>query len=296
MNFAELANITGKKPHTLQQAFWRRGLSIKKTKDVQTFIRQPRKKRRAVNTRHLAAYQFRNPAKRRGSSTVEQWIEHPRVVGSIPSPATNNMTLMKKVAQILLRHYSDIQGALFFGSRVMREDTATSDLDLLMVVNDRPGVMRQIEEAKLSVARIGEKLGCEIQVLHIDPESLSSSRLQIDPLLNFALRRGRVEFGFYTIPAMPDIPSKSVAVDAKEYLEDFRSVVSGKSPASWKISKKEALAFLKKFIALRYFLEGMDDINTHWHETFMSVKKATPAKIKNALKREYSLISKYVQG
>lgn len=286
MNFAELSRITGKKSATLKQAFYRRGLSIKKEQDIQTFIQQPRKKR-SRKVEHLSEYQFHTPTLRRGSRAVEQWIENPRVVGSISTPATKNMDLMKQVAKILLTEYRDIQGVMFFGSRVMSEDHSKSDLDLLMVVNDRPGVMKQIDAAKLSLAQLAEKLNCEIQALHIDPETLAASRLQIDPLLNFALRRGRIEFGISTIPVVPNLSAKAVIPDAQAQLEDFQMFLDGRDINSLKISKKEALSFLKKFIALRFFLEKFPDINLYWRENFLSLKSSSLVTIKDLLINKY---------
>jgi len=197
------------------------------------------------------------------------------------------MDLMKQVAKILLTEYRDIQGVMFFGSRVMSEDHSKSDLDLLMVVNDRPGVMKQIDAAKLSLAQLAEKLNCEIQALHIDPETLAASRLQIDPLLNFALRRGRIEFGISTIPVVPNLSAKAVIPDAQAQLEDFQMFLDGRDINSLKISKKEALSFLKKFIALRFFLEKFPDINLYWRENFLSLKSSSLVTIKDLLINKY---------
>lgn len=105
-------------------------------------------------------------------------------------------TLLVRYAQDLLRGVrTRVLSAILFGSTVRAEETATSDVDLLLVVPDEEGVREAEDQAAECAFDLVDKYGNTPEIVVYQVSDLQDGARSERPFLREVLRTGRVVHG-----------------------------------------------------------------------------------------------------
>lgn len=197
MTFQELASITGKTVKSVQQAFYRKRFSIRKSADVQAYLHltlrknEIRKKRPYQSGDHLKPFRYR--AERRSGPEVAAWLAHPRRVGQVGLSSTQQKLLFTLVQSIFMTS-PKVLGVVCTGDWLRGGEGLYFLTVFASGARSTPG-----ERARYAVSQMAENSGQDMRLLPVDVAALPSTVAGNDTL-NVQLTTGRMEYGWVGMP------------------------------------------------------------------------------------------------
>jgi len=198
MTFTELAEIAGKKRKTVEQAFYLKRFSIKKSDDVAAYLhlihrrQEVREKQPWRQTAHLKSFQYRAEPR---VGDVSAWLATPRRVGQMSLDPTKEKLLVSLVRSIFLAS-PKVYSVICMGDWLR----GGAGLYFIAVFSEQAQGSAG-ERTKLIVSQMAESSGQDMRLMAVDMSALPATlEHESNASIRTQLTAGRVEYGWIGLP------------------------------------------------------------------------------------------------